>query len=124
MRQSGGQPRDLEDPATRIEDLRSAVDFLTTLDYIDDERIGILGICAAGGYTISAAMTDHRIKAAGTVVAVNIGRAFRQAATTPDAMAQIRRPPAASAPLTGRETHAHQLHIMPFLPGRPARARW
>lgn len=81
--QSGGQPRDLEDPAARIEDMRSAVDFLTTLDYIDDERIGILGICAGGGYTISAAMTDHRIKAVGTVVAVNIGRAFRQAAVSP-----------------------------------------
>lgn len=87
--QSGGQPRDLEDPAARIEDMRSAVDFLTTLDYIDDERIGILGICAGGGYTISAAMTDHRIKAVGTVVAVNIGRAFRQAAVSqPDGLVQ------------------------------------
>ena len=81
--QSGGEPRDLEDPAARIEDIRSAVDFLTTLDCVDDERIGILGICAGGGYTISAAMTDHRIKAVGTVVAVNIGRAFRQAVGSP-----------------------------------------
>ena len=86
--QSGGKPRDLEDPAVRVEDLRSAVDFLTTLDYIDDERVGILGICAGGGYTISAAMTDHRIKAVGTVVGVNIGRAFRQAASAPDAVVQ------------------------------------
>ena len=87
--QSGGEPRDLEDPATRTEDLRSAVDFLTTLGFVDEQRIGILGICAGGGYAISAAMTDHRIKAVGTVVAVNIGRAFRQAVVSPpDAVSQ------------------------------------
>ena len=76
--QSGGEPRDLEDPAARVEDIRCAVDFLTTLKNVDEERIGILGICAGGGYTVNAAMTEHRIKAVGTVVAVNIGRAFRQ----------------------------------------------
>ena len=85
--QSGGEPRDLEDPAARVEDIRCAIDLLTTLGYVDEERIGILGICAGGGYTVNAAMTEHRIKAVGTVVAVNIGRAFRQAeVSTPDAI--------------------------------------
>ena len=82
--QSGGEPRDLEDPAARVEDVRCAIDFLTTLPYVDEERIGILGVCAGGGYTISAAMTEHRIKAVGTVVAVNLGRAFRQGDGTAD----------------------------------------
>jgi fermentation-respiration switch protein FrsA (DUF1100 family) len=77
--QSGGEPRDVEDPATRVEDIRCAVDFLTTLPFIAEERLGLLGICAGGGYAVHAALTEHRIKALGTVVPVNIGRARRQA---------------------------------------------
>lgn len=80
--QSGGQPRDLEDPAARVDDIRFAVDHLTTLEHVDNRRIGALGICAGGGYAVGATMTDHRIKALGTVVPVNVGRAFRQADTS------------------------------------------
>lgn len=87
--QSGGEPRDLEDPAARVEDVRCAVDFLTTLPYVGEGRIGILGVCAGGGYAANAAMTEHRIKAVGTVVAVNLGRAWRQAALTADAADQL-----------------------------------
>jgi fermentation-respiration switch protein FrsA (DUF1100 family) len=79
--QSGGEPRDLEDPAARVEDIRAAVDYLTTLEYINADRIGGLGICAGGGYSVGAAMIEHRIKALATVVPVNIGRAFRQSDT-------------------------------------------
>lgn len=86
--QSGGEPRDLEDPATRVEDIRCAVDYLTTLDYVDEGSIGVLGICAGGGYAVNAAMTEHRIRAVGTVVAVNLGRAFRQASDSADAVVQ------------------------------------
>lgn len=87
--QSGGEPRDLEDPAARVEDIRCAVDFLTTLPYVGEGRIGILGVCAGGGYAANVAMTEHRIKAVGTVVAVNLGRAWRQAALTADATDQL-----------------------------------
>lgn len=80
--QSGGEPRDLEDPAARVEDIRVAVDFLTTLEYVDEGRIGMLGICNGGGYAVRATMLDHRIKALGTVVPVNMGRAWRQADTS------------------------------------------
>ncbi|MCQ8781847.1 alpha/beta hydrolase [Mangrovibrevibacter kandeliae] len=87
--QSGGEPRDLEDPATRVEDIRCAVDFLMTLPFVAEERVGLLGICAGGGYAVSAALTEHRVKALGTVVPVNIGRARRQSGRTPDALRQM-----------------------------------
>lgn len=54
-----------------------------------ENRIGVLGVCAGGGYAANVAMTEHRIKAVGTVVAVNLGRAWRQAALTADAADQL-----------------------------------
>ena len=77
--ESGGEPRYLEDPTTRGEDIRCAVDYLTTLSFVDRNCIGLLGICAGGGYAANAAMTERRIKAVATVVGTNAGRAFREA---------------------------------------------
>ena len=74
----GGEPRYLEDPAQRVEDIRYAVDYLTTLNFIDTNSIGLLGICAGGGYAVNAALKERRIKAVATISGVNIGRAFRE----------------------------------------------
>lgn len=75
--ESGGQPRQEEDPYARVEDIRAAVDYLTTLGFVDQQRICVLGICSGGGYAINAAMTDRRIKAVGTVSAINLGAMYR-----------------------------------------------
>ncbi|MCF6774150.1 alpha/beta hydrolase [Corynebacterium parakroppenstedtii] len=74
---SSGEPRQLENPHIRTEDVSAVVDYLTTLDYVDNERIGAMGICAGAGYTANAAINDPRIKAVGTVSMVNIGQMFR-----------------------------------------------
>ncbi|WP_111896250.1 alpha/beta hydrolase [Acinetobacter sp. MB5] len=74
---STGMPRQLENPYVRTEDVSAVIDYLTTLPYVDNSRIGAMGICAGAGYTANAAINDRRIKAVGMVSAVNIGQMFR-----------------------------------------------
>ncbi|WP_049458894.1 alpha/beta hydrolase [Stenotrophomonas maltophilia] len=75
---SGGQPRRIEDPTQRVEDVRRVVDYLVTLPYVDAARIGVLGICGGGGYAINATMTERRIKAVTSITGVNFGRLSRE----------------------------------------------
>jgi len=79
--ESGGEPHQLENPSIRTEDVSAVVDYLTTLPYVDRDRIGGMGICAGAGYTANAAINDPRIKAVGTVSMVNIGQMFRNGFT-------------------------------------------
>lgn len=76
--ESGGSPRHIESPETRVEDYSAAVDFFSNHPIIDKERIGVVGICGGGGYAISATQIDHRIKAIATISMYDMGRARRQ----------------------------------------------
>lgn len=75
--ESEGLPRYLEDPTSRVEDIRSAVDFLVSLKYVDENKIGAMGICAGAGYTMNAIQTDLRIKAAAGISTWNTGHSAR-----------------------------------------------
>lgn len=103
--ESGGSPRFIEDPYERIEDIRCAADYLVTLPYVDENRIGILGVCGGGAYSLNAAMTERRIKAVVSITGVNFGRLTREgfAGGTPietlDAIAKQRTAEARSSEL-------------------------
>lgn len=75
---SGGQPRYIEDPAIRVSDIRFAVDYLQSLPFVDAQRIGAIGVCGGGAYTIHAGITDHRLKALVSITGVNYGRLIRE----------------------------------------------
>lgn len=75
--ESTGEPRQLENPYVSTEDVSAVIDYLSTLPYVDQDKIGAMGICAGAGYSANAAINDRRIKALGTVSAVNIGQMFR-----------------------------------------------
>lgn len=61
--ESGGTPRYMASPDINVEDFSAAVDFLSTQPNVDANRIGIIGICGWGGFSLSAAAIDTRIKA-------------------------------------------------------------
>ena len=70
---SEGLPRNIDTPANRVEDIRAAANFLSTFNGVDVDRLGVLGICGGGGYTIKAAQTDKRLKAVATISMFNSG---------------------------------------------------
>lgn len=74
---SEGEPRFLENPNERSTDISAVVDYPETLDFVDANHILVLGICAGGGYAVSCAKGDHRLKAVAIVSAVNIGDGAR-----------------------------------------------
>ena len=71
--ESGGYPRDTENPSERLEDIRCAIDYLRTLPIVNVERIGLLGICGGGSYVLGAGPTQTRPKAIASVSLWDMG---------------------------------------------------
>ena len=74
---SGGIPRNVDIPANRIEDIHGMADFISGFAGVDASRIGLLGLCGGGGYSLKAAQTDKRFKAIATVSMFDSGRVRR-----------------------------------------------
>lgn len=70
---SEGMPRNTDIPANRIEDIHRAADILAQYPGVDRARMGALGICGGGGYTVAAAQTDKRFRAVATLSMFNSG---------------------------------------------------
>lgn len=70
---SGGLPRNVDKPANRIEDIHGMADFISQYPGVDSTRIGLLGICGGGGYSLAAAETDKRFKSIATISMFNSG---------------------------------------------------
>ncbi len=70
---SGGMPRNVDKPANRVEDIHGMVDFISQYKGVDINRLGLLGICGGGGYSLEAAKTDKRFKAIATLSMFNTG---------------------------------------------------
>lgn len=70
---SGGQPRNVDKPAYRIEDIHGMADFIAGYPGVDRSRLGLLGICGGGGYSLKAAQTDKRFQSIATLSMFNSG---------------------------------------------------
>ena len=74
---SGGQPRNVDKPMHRIEDIHGMADFIAQYAGVDAARLGVLGLCGGGGYTLAAAQSDKRFKSVATLSMFNSGRVRR-----------------------------------------------
>ncbi|NJC99538.1 alpha/beta hydrolase [Candidatus Erwinia dacicola] len=70
---SGGMPRNVDKPANRIEDVHGMADYISQYPGVDTSRLGLLGICGGGGYSLVAAETDKRFKSIATISMFNSG---------------------------------------------------
>ncbi len=110
--ESGGLPRYVEDPSQRVEDISRVIDYAVTLPYVDENRIGGLGICGGGGYIINSALTEKRLKAVVGITPVNLGRLFREGFSMYDPIANLE----AMAAQRTAEARGSELKIDELLP--------
>jgi fermentation-respiration switch protein FrsA (DUF1100 family) len=89
--ESGGEPRNVASPDINTEDFMAAVDFLGLHPSVDQERIGVIGICGWGGMALNAVATDKRVKAVATSTMYDMSRVMSRGyndSVTPEQRAQ------------------------------------
>lgn len=74
---SGGEPRHTDKPFFRVQDIHGMADYISQYPGVDASRLGVLGICGGGGYTLKAAQSDKRFKAVATLSMFNSGEVRR-----------------------------------------------
>ncbi|TPK70181.1 alpha/beta hydrolase [Mesorhizobium sp. B2-4-15] len=116
--ESGGSPRWIEDPTQRVEDVSRVIDYAVTLPYVDENRIGVLGVCGGGGYAVNATLTEKRIKAVVSITGVNIGRLFREGFSQYDPLGALE----AMAAQRTKEVRGGELQVNELLPVSPEQA--
>lgn len=117
--ESGGQPRWVESPTQRVEDVSHVIDYAVTLDFVNDQRIAVLGVCGGGGYAVSAASTEKRIKAVIAITPVNLGRLFRESFSRHNPLGALE----AMAQQRTHEARGEVLEVNELLPSSPDAAR-
>jgi fermentation-respiration switch protein FrsA (DUF1100 family) len=117
--ESGGEPRLMEVPAQRLDDISCAIDYLVQHPQVDRERLGSLGICAGGSYALCQAQTELRVKAVAAVSTFNLGEARREGMGTisyEERMKRLRN----AAEARSREARGEPMQLVPAVPDTPA----
>jgi fermentation-respiration switch protein FrsA (DUF1100 family) len=117
--ESGGEPRLMEVPSQRLDDISCAIDYLVRHPQVDPARIGSLGICAGGGYALCQAQTELRVQAVAAVSTFNLGEARREGMGTityPERMKRLRD----AATARSREARGEAVQLVPVVPDTPA----
>ena len=121
MGESGGEPRHIASPELFAESFSAAVDFLgVRVPYVDRERIGVIGICGSGGFALSAASVDVRIKAIATTSMYDITGSRTMFGVPPEALEQQKGSFPSSA---GRILPAVSRNCIPSTRRRPGHPR-
>src|SRR5690606_13701665 len=115
-RESQGQPRNLVAPDLFPEALSPADDYRGTQDLIDRDRIGVLGICGSGGFALSAAKIDPRLKAIATVSMYDMGAVTRHGLKQSQTLAQRKALLAKAAEQRYEEFSTGEMQFLNYLP--------
>jgi uncharacterized protein len=91
------------------------LDDAVTLPYVDENRIGVIGICGGGGYAINATLTEKRIKAVVSITGVNLGRLFHEGFSNYDPLGALH----AMAAQRTAEARGGELQVNELLPSSP-----